>query len=84
MSTKTSFKRIAAVAAVALTLGGFSAVSAHATAATATFFVTGATTNGTATPGSIADTATATSNGNTYVSVNLVPSHADNAYIVTT
>jgi len=30
MSTKTSFKRIAAVAAVALTLGGFSAVSAHA------------------------------------------------------
>jgi trimeric autotransporter adhesin len=32
MSTKTSFKRIAAVAAVALTLGGFSAVSAHAAA----------------------------------------------------
>ncbi|MEI6763929.1 MAG: hypothetical protein WCL26_06810, partial [Actinomycetes bacterium] len=31
MSTKTSFKRIAAVAAVALTLGGFSAVSANAT-----------------------------------------------------
>ena len=30
MSTKTSFKRIAAVAAVALTLGGFSAVSAFA------------------------------------------------------
>jgi len=30
MSTKTSFKRIAAVAAVALTLGGFTAVSAHA------------------------------------------------------
>jgi trimeric autotransporter adhesin len=35
MSTKTSIKRIAAVAAVALTLGGFSAVSAHATGATA-------------------------------------------------
>ena len=33
MSTKTSFKRIAAVAAVALTLGGFSAVSASATGA---------------------------------------------------
>ena len=32
MSTKTSIKRIAAVAAVALTLGGFSAVSAHAVA----------------------------------------------------
>ncbi len=31
MSTKTSIKRIAAVAAVALTLGGFSAVTAHAT-----------------------------------------------------
>jgi len=31
MSTKTSIKRIAAVAAVALTLGGFSGVSAHAT-----------------------------------------------------
>ncbi len=30
MSTKTSFKRIAAVAAVALTLGGFSSVSANA------------------------------------------------------
>ena len=30
MSTKTSIKRIAAVAAVALTIGGFSAVSAHA------------------------------------------------------
>ena len=30
MSTKTSIKRIAAVAAVALTLGGLSAVSAHA------------------------------------------------------
>jgi len=30
MSTKTSFKRIAAVAALALTLGGFSAVSAYA------------------------------------------------------
>jgi hypothetical protein len=33
MSTKTSIKRIAAVAAVALTLGGFSAVSAHAESA---------------------------------------------------
>jgi len=32
MSTKTSIKRIALVAAAALTLGGFTAVSAHATA----------------------------------------------------
>ena len=34
MSTKTSIKRIALVAAAALTLGGFSAVSASATAPT--------------------------------------------------
>jgi trimeric autotransporter adhesin len=47
MSTKTSIKRIAAVAAVALTLGGFSAVSAHATigAVTATVTVAAATGN---------------------------------------
>ena len=37
MSTKTSIKRIALVAAAALTLGGFSAVSAHATVNTALF-----------------------------------------------
>jgi trimeric autotransporter adhesin len=37
MSTKTSIKRIALVAAAALTLGGFSAVSAHATANTAKY-----------------------------------------------
>ena len=36
MSTKTSFKRIAAVAAVALGLGGLTAVSAHATEALTT------------------------------------------------
>ena len=42
MSTKTSIKRIAAVAAVALTLGGFSAVSANATA-TNTFSLGGGT-----------------------------------------
>ena len=34
MSTKTSIKRVALVAAAALTIGGFSAVSAHATANT--------------------------------------------------
>ncbi len=60
MSTKTSIKRIAAVAAVALTLGGFSAVSAHA-AATATIAVSGATGTGTA-------TVTATAATSTYVS----------------
>ena len=44
MSTKTSIKRIAAVAAVALTLGGFSAVSAHATATTGVLTCTTAST----------------------------------------
>jgi trimeric autotransporter adhesin len=38
MSTKTSIKRIAAVAAVALTLGGFSAVSANAATPTYDIF----------------------------------------------
>ena len=54
MSTKTSIKRIAAVAAVALTLGGFSAVTAHADAAsfTATNSVTSTpVASATATPG---------------------------------
>ena len=46
MSTKTSIKRIAAVAAVALTLGGFSAVSAHAAATPA--IIAGTTAGGTA------------------------------------
>ena len=40
MSTKTSIKRIALVAAAALTLGGFSAVSANAAAADTPFYVT--------------------------------------------
>ena len=51
MSTKTSFKRIALVAAAALTLGGFSAVSAHAavTAATVTVARTNAGNTGAST-----------------------------------
>jgi hypothetical protein len=56
MSTKTSIKRIAAVAAVALTLGGFSAVSAHAGAVTT---VTAATV-ATQTPARVGATASAT------------------------
>ena len=44
MSTKTSIKRIAAVAAVALTLGGFSAVSANAALATTSAVVTAGST----------------------------------------
>ena len=71
MSTKTSIKRIALVAAAALTLGGFSAVSASAdtypTVAAATFTVTSAyagqstgfssTANSTITPGTTVKTA---------------------------
>jgi len=50
MSTKTSIKRIAAVAAVALTLGGFSAVSAHAaTSGTPTLTVTATSLSGSGT-----------------------------------
>ena len=82
MSTKTSIKRIAAVAAVALTLGGFSAVSAHATVATATFVTTAGT--NTAGVASIADTATATADGAHYVAVTLSASSADTAYVITT
>ncbi|MEI6763835.1 MAG: hypothetical protein WCL26_06335 [Actinomycetes bacterium] len=47
MSTKTSFKRIAAVAAVALTLGGFSAVSANAAINADSLSVASATATGT-------------------------------------
>ena len=46
MSTKTSIKRIALVAAAALTLGGFSAVSASAQAPTAAYTTMYDTTNG--------------------------------------
>ena len=53
MSTKTSIKRIAAVAAVALTLGGFSAVSANASPSDFALFptVTALSTPATATTG---------------------------------
>jgi hypothetical protein len=51
MSTKTSIKRIAAVAALALTVGGFSAVTAHAADYTVTPSTTASTTSVTATTG---------------------------------
>jgi trimeric autotransporter adhesin len=47
MSTKTSIKRIAAVAAVALAIGGFSAVSAHAAGTQADTLAISATTSAT-------------------------------------
>jgi len=62
MSTKTTFKRVAAVAAAALAISGFSAVSAHATAGDIT--VTTAVSNGgTAT----ARTASAVAGANNFV-----------------
>ena len=68
MSTKTSIKRIAAVAAVALTLGGFTAVQSHAAAAaTASFSVTGAN----STTAGIAAVATGTADGQHYLTVTL-------------
>ena len=54
MSTKTTFKRVAAVAAAALAIGGFSAVSAHATAGD--IVVTAGTNTGTATAATVATT----------------------------
>ena len=64
MSTKTSIKRIALVAAAALTLGGFSAVSANAAAATTAtpFYVSAADSASLATDGT-ATAATETANG---------------------
>ena len=56
MSTKTSIKRVALVAAAALTIGGFSAVSANAAAPSATtpFYVSTADSAGLAKDGSAA------------------------------
>ena len=54
MSTKTSFKRIAAVAAVALALGGFSAVSANATTTTMAAYATATNATWSVTQGSSA------------------------------
>ncbi len=70
MSTKTSIKRIAAVAAVALTLGGFSAVSAHAAAVNGGVYAT-ADSTGTLTATDAA-TATGVAGANNYVTVKVV------------
>jgi hypothetical protein len=70
MSTKTSIKRIAAVAAVALTLGGFSAVSAHAAAADGNIWVSTGTSNFNSDATAAAtETATATAGANNYVGI---------------
>ena len=68
MSTKTSIKRIAAVAAVALTLGGFSAVSAHAVAgADATPFYVSVADSGVQTAVSATASAKSVAGANNYV-----------------
>ena len=81
MSTKTSIKRIAAVAAVALTLGGFSAVSAHATAGDGLFasIVSPSHSSG----GSATETSTATAGASNYVSFSTVVDTAPIAIVAT-
>jgi len=83
MSTKTSIKRIAAVAALALTLGGFTAVSANATAGTGgdVFFgTTGTTTASTSVAvgaeASVAISQTWTSPASAIAAVTLTPTCA--------
>jgi len=87
MSTKTSIKRIALVAAAALTLGGFSVITAGsanaAAAATATFQATSGYVY-TSAAASTTDTATAVADGGHYVTVVLAAKTADQGYNVTT
>ena len=78
MSTKTSIKRIALVAAAALTLGGFSAVSAHAVE---TFPKMGTASSATTTGGT-ATAATATATVGTYVGETITAGHADKVYTI--
>ena len=73
MSTKTSIKRIAAVAAVALTLGGFSAVSAHAAAAPAVAVTGGAGTSSAATGSPVVGT---------YAAITFTAGSADKLYTI--
>ena len=84
MSTKTTFKRVALVAAVAAAFGGLSTVAANATAtATATFQATAGYSNASVPAAATAATANAVSDGNHYVTVKIVASHADSGYSVT-
>ena len=85
MSTKTTIKRVALVAAFAAAFGGVSTVAASATAAaTATLQATAGYSNASAPAAGIAATAGAVSDGNHYVTVKLVASTADKGYTVTT
>ena len=83
MSTKTSIKRIALVAAAALTLGGFSAVSANAAAPVVSG--TAPTVAATATEGGGTGVSmTATPATKTYQAINLTAGTADSYYTITT
>jgi hypothetical protein len=82
MSTKTSIKRIAAVAAVALTLGGFSAVTAFA--AEGALLVTAATATNAGSNSSTTETATATAGVNNYVGIKVNASLATPVAVVIT
>jgi hypothetical protein len=84
MSTKTTFKRVALVAAVAAAFAGVSTVAANAAAtATATFQATAGYSNASAPAASTAATANAVSDGNHYVTVKILASHNDSGYSVT-
>jgi hypothetical protein len=80
MSTKTSIKRIAAVAAVALTLGGFSAVSAHATTPPAVGASSGAVST---THGAAGYNSTSKATVGTYVVETVTAGSADNVLTIT-
>ena len=81
MSTKTSFKRIAAVAAVAITLGGVSAVSAHATVYSESLAISSATSSAvsaTAVTTTITDSFLPTGTDSTTATAFLISSPAGN------
>jgi len=78
-----TIKKVALVAAAALTFAGISGVAAHATAAaTATWVATANTTAASA--ASTAATASATADGNHYVTIKLAASSADSDYTIST
>ena len=82
MSTKTSIKRIALVAAAALTIGGFSAVSAQA-ATYGSVDASAGSISHTASTATAGGTATAVGDGAHYVTVQLTTGSADTAYSIT-
>ena len=86
MSTKTTFKRVALVAAVAAAFGGLSTVAANAvtTAAFPSVINNGTGANGVATAALETTTVTATPTTSTYQSVTLTPGTNDSVYTIST